>query len=121
MAELLILVESDLADLPIQVVSTGPPFLFVPLNSLAAARAASLSLGEWKRLLAGSDAGAVYVFSLETDDPSVDVHGRLFAPGYGIPEDPATGSAVGPLGAFLVEQGVVSGEVSWLSSRPRAL
>ena len=42
-AELLSLSESDLADLPIQVVSTGPPFLFVPLNSLAAARAASTS------------------------------------------------------------------------------
>lgn len=109
LAELLSLAESDLAELPAQVVASGPPFLFVPLTSLAAAAAASLNLGVWRRELAGTDAEAVYPFSLETLDPSVDVHGRLFAPGYGIPEDPATGSAVGPLGAYLVEEGVVNG------------
>lgn len=106
-AGLLTLEESDLADLPIQVLTAGPAFLFVPLSSLAAAEAASLRLDEWSRYLAGTDAEAVYLFSLETGDPSADVHGRLFAPGYGIPEDPATGSAVGPLGAYLVEQGVM--------------
>lgn len=108
-ADLLGLSESDLAELPIQVVSTGPPFLFVPLASLAAAEATSLRLDAWRQHLSDTDAQAVYVFSLETVDASADVHGRLFAPGYGIVEDPATGSAVGPLGAYLVHHGVVAG------------
>ena len=106
-ASMLGLGEADLAELPIQVVSTGPPFLFVPVGSLAAAEAASLRLDVWDDLVAGTDAETVYVFSLETRDPEATVHGRLFAPAYGIPEDPATGSAVGPLGGYLVEHGVV--------------
>ncbi len=105
-AGMLSLEESDLAELPIRVVATGPPFLFVPLAGVAAAEAASLDLAEWRRRLAGTDAETIFLFSLETRDPSTDIHGRLFAPAYGIPEDPATGSAVGPLGAYLVHEGV---------------
>lgn len=106
-AAMLSLETSDLAELPIQVVSTGPPFLFVPLASLAAAEAASLRLDAWRESLAESDAATIFVFSLETVDASCDVHGRLFAPGFGIPEDPATGSAVCPLGAYLARHGVL--------------
>ncbi len=106
-AGMLSLEESDLAELPIRVVSTGPPILFVPLAGLVAARAASLRLSEWQQLVAGTDAETMLLFSLETEDPSTDVHARLFAPAFGIPEDPATGGAAGPLGAYLVHEGVL--------------
>jgi trans-2,3-dihydro-3-hydroxyanthranilate isomerase len=106
-AGLLSLDRSDLAELPIRVVSTGPPILFVPLGSLAAVADATLDLAAWQGLLAGTDAETIFLFSLETADPSADVHGRLFAPAFGIPEDPATGGAAGPLGAYLVHEGVM--------------
>jgi len=47
------------------------------------------------------------VFSLETVGAAADVHVRFFAPSYGIPEDPATGSGNGALGAYLVKHGAV--------------
>ncbi len=106
-AAMISLEESDLAELPVRVVSTGPPILFIPLAGLAAAEAASLRLTEWQELLAGTDAETMLLFSLETRDPSADVHARLFAPAFGIPEDPATGGAAGPLGAYLVHEGVL--------------
>jgi trans-2,3-dihydro-3-hydroxyanthranilate isomerase len=40
-------------------------------------------------------------------EPSATVHARMFAPSIGILEDPATGSASGALGAYLVQNGVV--------------
>jgi trans-2,3-dihydro-3-hydroxyanthranilate isomerase len=39
------------------------------------------------------------------------VYSRMFAPGHGVAEDPATGSASGPLGCYLVEHGLVRQEV----------
>jgi PhzF family phenazine biosynthesis protein len=44
-----------------------------------------------------------YVFTLDSDSPDVLAHGRMFAPAIGIPEDPVTGNANGPLGAYLVK------------------
>jgi len=47
------------------------------------------------------------VFTTVTVEPSATVHTRMFAPSIGILEDPATGSASGALGAYLVQNGVV--------------
>ena len=49
-------------------------------------------------------------YTLETVDSNATVHCRMFAPGIGVPEDPATGSAAGALGAYLVRYGIVSPE-----------
>jgi trans-2,3-dihydro-3-hydroxyanthranilate isomerase len=46
-------------------------------------------------------------FTTVTVEPSATVHARMFAPLIGILEDPATGSASGALGAYLVQNGVV--------------
>ncbi|MCL4253608.1 MAG: PhzF family phenazine biosynthesis protein, partial [Anaerolineae bacterium] len=50
----------------------------------------------------------VMVFSTEATREGVHVHARAFAPGLGIAEDPATGSANGGMGAYLVKHGVFS-------------
>ena len=52
----------------------------------------------------------VFLFALDGADRALaergmDAHGRMFAPALGINEDPATGSAAGPLGAYLVRHG----------------
>jgi len=46
-------------------------------------------------------------YTLEAERPGATVHCRMFAPGFGVPEDPATGSAAGALGCYLVWHGQV--------------
>jgi len=100
---------------PVQVVSTGVRQLFVPLRGLGeitALSSASVDGTALDGLLAELDPetrchDAVMVFTTETTTPDADVHARMFAPGLGIGEDPATGSACGGLGAYLIEHGVI--------------
>jgi trans-2,3-dihydro-3-hydroxyanthranilate isomerase len=86
-------VEEVRSDVPIQMGSSGIPFLFVPLANLKAVRRA--------RRPSRLDA-SVYVFAMSGERSGSHVHGRMFAEGLGVAEDPATGAAQGPLGAYLV-------------------
>jgi trans-2,3-dihydro-3-hydroxyanthranilate isomerase len=47
----------------------------------------------------------VFIFTVEKPPSGADVHGRMFGPALGIVEDPATGAASGPLGAYLLRHG----------------
>jgi trans-2,3-dihydro-3-hydroxyanthranilate isomerase len=98
--------------LPVQVVSCGVPFLFVPLTSRAAVDNATVNRGALEDLLQSSKSGAhgVFLFSAERSADRATVYSRLFAPDLGVAEDPATGSASGPLGCYLVRHKVVSKE-----------
>ena len=97
--------------LPVQPVSTGMPQLIVPVKSLEDVQRlnpAHLDVPALSRACQTVDAEeTVLVFSLETENPETDAHVRFFAPTYGIPEDPATGSANGALGAYLVKHHAV--------------
>ncbi len=93
--------------LPIQVVSSGTPFLFAPLNSLDAVRRIRLRLDLHETIIKAVDARGIFVFTLGGDLPGTTAHARMFAPQMGIAEDPATGSAAGPLGAYLLRSGLV--------------
>lgn len=100
-AKALSLNEDDIvANLPIQVisVSAGLEFLFVPLKSLAVLAKTSLKLDLLPDILP-KDHRAVFAFT--TDAPESDVRGRMFAEALGVIEDPATGSAHGPLGFYM--------------------
>ncbi len=92
--------------LPIATVSCGVPFLFVPVSDLAAIRRVRLDLGLWEQTLRDFEAPHVFVFTRETVHDTSTVHSRVFAPALGIPEDPATGGASGPLGCYLVRHGL---------------
>ena len=104
--------ENALADgLPVQWVSCGVPYLLIPLSSRAAVDAVALdrrALVDCYRA-AGLDEVPVYVFAPERASAGETAYSRMLAPGFGIAEDPATGSAAGPLGSYLVEYGVVNG------------
>ena len=119
------------ADLPAQVVSCGNQFLFVPLATLEALGRMRANIAAWEEATASMQRGGVFGF-VETS--SGRVRARMFAPAVGITEDPATGSAAGPLGAYfarylgitslLIEQGVEMGRPSTLhvdasDARPR--
>jgi trans-2,3-dihydro-3-hydroxyanthranilate isomerase len=90
--------------LPIQEVSCGVPFVLVPLATRGAVDRAMPDA----RLL---DFEA-YVFTLDragAGDPAL-AYSRMFAPALGVVEDPATGSASGPLGSYLVRHSLVTAD-----------
>ncbi len=96
--------------LPAQQVSSGVPFLFVPLTTRDAVNRARPDRAALQAFFAadGETELPLFVFSLERERDAT-VFSRMFAPVFGIQEDPATGGASGPLGAYLVHHGVVRG------------
>jgi trans-2,3-dihydro-3-hydroxyanthranilate isomerase len=93
------------AGLPVQVVSTGLPQMMVPIRALRDVEQMDPRLFDLRllnRVCRALDTELVLVFALDTQDPEATAHVRAFAPLLGVPEDPATGSANGALGAYLV-------------------
>lgn len=90
--------------LPLEVVSAGVPYLLVPLEHRAALARARLDL-EAVTPFVPREHRAVLAFTLDVDDGLV--RARMFGEALGMIEDPATGSAHGPLGAYLAWHGVV--------------
>jgi trans-2,3-dihydro-3-hydroxyanthranilate isomerase len=100
--------------LPVQVASSGVPFLYVALNSRAAVDAAAIDRPKLCALLRPLDLEEqpVFVFWPQPANDDATVYSRMFAPGFGIPEDPATGAASGPLGAYLLKYNAVSAKTA---------
>ena len=98
-----------IADHPVQVVSCGVPFLFVPLTKRSAVDGVKVNNTGLDELLRATNpvAHGVFVFSTEPGDAPATVYSRMFAPELGVVEDPATGIASGPLGGYLVRHKLV--------------
>jgi trans-2,3-dihydro-3-hydroxyanthranilate isomerase len=106
--------------------SAGVPFDLVPVRSLEAIARARLNGEAFARVFGDSEHPAVYVYTRETARVEHHFHARMFAPSFGIGEDPATGSAAAafagvlmqfePLGegehSFVIEQGYEMGRPS---------
>jgi PhzF family phenazine biosynthesis protein len=97
---------AEMVDRSLPVLANGHK-LFVPLRSrediwALAPRAAALVAAAQPHGIRG-----VFAFTRETKEASSVTHARFFAPGFGVPEDPVTGSAHGPLAAYLVNHGVL--------------
>jgi len=88
---------------PIQEVSTGVPFIIVPLKTLASLKKAQVNLDKYFELVDTMEAKEILIFCPETYSDLNDLSVRVFAHSLGIPEDPATGSANGCLAGYLVE------------------
>ncbi len=88
---------------PIQEVSTGVPFIIVPLKSQAALKQIKVNREKYFELVDNSLAKSIFVFCPETNNPENDLSARCFADYLGIPEDPATGSANGCLAGYLAQ------------------
>ena len=91
-------------DLPCQIAGAGNPFLYVPLASTAAVDRAELDVGAVRSHLGWEDVTGLYIFA-QTEKGA---YARMFAPMSGITEDPATGSATGPLYAYLAKHGAIA-------------
>ena len=94
---------SDLDErFPIQEVSTGVPCIVAPLKSLKVLKRCQMDREAYYDLISITHAKAMLVFSPEPYNKA-DLAARFFADYYGVPEDPATGSANGCLAGYLVE------------------
>jgi trans-2,3-dihydro-3-hydroxyanthranilate isomerase len=92
---------------PVEVVSTGLPVLIVPIRTLTAVKSMQVNHAAICDLCARLGTNGIMVYTTMTLEENSTVHTRMFAAPIGIPEDPATGSASGALGAYLVKNGVV--------------
>ena len=94
--------------LPIQVITTGLKCLAVPIRSLADLRDCRVNSSLLSEIYTRRGAAGCYVFSRETIEVGESrAHARFFAPADNIPEDPATGSACGALGGYLIHHGAL--------------
>ncbi len=92
---------------PVEVVSTGLPVLIVPIRTLTGIRSMQVNHSAVQEVCARLGSNGIMVFTTMTVEENASVHTRMFADPIGIHEDPATGSASGALGAYLVKNGVV--------------
>lgn len=117
------LTPSDLApDTKAQVVSTGTAHLLVPARDRATIDRASPDGARLRAVLAAAGGEGCYLYSRDPvgQDPAV-AYARFFNPTVGIVEDPATGTAAGPLVALLVDAGEVPNGVSTIVEQGHAL
>jgi len=94
-------VEALDARFPIEEVSTGLPFIIVPVKSREAVRSAVIKIDAYWNLIRDSQAKALFIFCPEPYGKDHTINARMFGPYYGVTEDPATGSASGCLSAYL--------------------
>lgn len=111
-AEALGIAPGDLVDgLPIEIVSCGVPYLMVALTTRAAVDGVQIDRKALARCLRDEaiDELPVFLFTMAAGTREGETtYSRMLAPGFGIAEDPATGSAAGPLGCYLLRHTVVS-------------
>lgn len=82
----------------------GVPYLFIPLRDRDAVARARVNVEQWERTLAGTWAPEPFVFTRAGERAGSALHGRMFAPGFGISEDPATGSAAVAMAGYLARR-----------------
>jgi len=103
-------------------VSTGIPWLVIPLASVDAVRRARIRIDAWETHLAREWAAWPFVFAMTQGEQDasapphvhgVDVRSRAFLPGAAVPEDPATGSANSCLAGYLAARTPRDGSLTW--------
>lgn len=85
--------------------SAGLAFTFVPVRGIKPLARCKPDLGVFDSVFGAGEPGKAYIFCRKTLDARHAYHARMFAPGLGIPEDPATGSAVAAFAGLLVRHG----------------
>jgi trans-2,3-dihydro-3-hydroxyanthranilate isomerase len=88
---------------PVQDISTGLEFTIIPLKNLDAIKAASTNITKYKSYFSDRGQNPLFLFCHQTYEKENDFNCRMFAEAFGIPEDPATGSANGCFAAYLLK------------------
>lgn len=84
------------------VLSSGVSFTFIPVSSLEAIGNAAPAMQHWVAAFGPAPAGKAMLYCRETIHTAAAFHARMFAPGLGIAEDPATGAAAAALAGAIV-------------------
>jgi PhzF family phenazine biosynthesis protein len=114
------LTASELDDrCPVQIVSTGHSKVLIGVRSREVLDSLSPNLAGLAELSGRIGCNGYYVFTLDPGAADIFAYGRMFAPAIGIAEDPVTGNANGPLGAYVVEHGLVEPVAGSMSFRAR--
>ena len=96
-----------LVNCPIQIVSTGHSKVMIGIKDRGILNQLNPNMDMLKNISKIINCNGFYVFTMDSPDSDVLIHGRMFAPAIGINEDPVTGNANGPLGAYLVHHKLV--------------
>ncbi|NOW90305.1 PhzF family phenazine biosynthesis protein [Clostridium beijerinckii] len=100
--------ESDLLDdYKIQIVSTGHSKVMICIKSIETLNTLQPDYSALSKLSEIIKCNGYYIFTTDSKESDILIHGRMFAPSIGINEDPVTGNANGPLGAYLVHHNLV--------------
>lgn len=100
--------ETDLdARCPVQIASTGHSKVMIGIKSRNTLNEMNPDNGKLVDLSEKIKCNGYFVFTLDTNKPNVLTEGRMFAPAIGINEDPVTGNANGPLGAYLIHNKIM--------------
>ena len=94
-------------DLPVQIISTGHSKVMIPVKSKKILDSIKIRENILSDLSSEINCNGYYVFTFDSEEKNVLTSGRMFAPAIGISEDPVTGNANGPLGAYLVKYGKI--------------
>ena len=95
---------------PVSISSTGHSKVMVPIYSNELLHKLHPDMYKLTEISKQIGCNGYYVFTLNPQD-EILVHGRMFAPAIGIDEDPVTGNANGPLGAYLVHYKIMQDEM----------
>ncbi len=107
-AQMIGLEEGDIdSDLPIGLAYTGVWDLFVPIKTVEAFKRMKPQTSQIAAQNRSIGVASTHCYSFDTIEESSHLHTRDFSPAVGIAEDPATGTANGALGAFLLRHGVL--------------
>ncbi|HAP42974.1 MAG: hypothetical protein A2087_12530 [Spirochaetes bacterium GWD1_61_31] len=94
-------------DLPIQIVSTGHSKVMIPVRGKRLLDSMAIDSGLLCELSNEIGCNGYYVFTFDSQEKNILISGRMFAPAIGVDEDPVTGNANGPLGAYLTHYGKI--------------
>jgi len=100
--------EDLLESYPIQIVSTGHSKVMIGIKNIATLNEMKPNYDALSRLSNIIKCNGYYVFTVDSQDSDILIHGRMFAPAIGINEDPVTGNANGPLGAYLIHHKLIN-------------
>jgi len=92
---------------PIQIVSTGHSKVMIGIKTRRKLNELSPDMLALTQISKVINCNGYFVFTMDSEQKDILTHGRMFAPAIGINEDPVTGNANGPLGAYLVKHGLV--------------
>ncbi len=100
---------------PIEIASTGHSKVMIAIKSKKLLNNLKPDLPALSELSKKIGCNGYYVFTFDSKDPTILVCGRMFAPAIGINEDPVTGNANGPLGAYLIDHSLVKHDGQYFS------